>query len=1045
MKSRLAVSVTAAVAFALSSMVLAAPSHLSKHDHSLLAQAKGSGKSSVSLLIAAKPGAANAVANAVRSLGATIRYREDSLDYLRVVVAADKVEAIAALPGVQAVSVDERVPLVLPMPAPAADAVQVAPPDASTPPQNAYMPTRDVGSPQFVAAHPTYDGRNVVVGILDSGVTLDHPGLTTTSTGARKIRDWVTFTDPITDDDPTWVDMKDQVTAAGGKLTYKGVTYTAPANGTYRIGLFDERDPRLGGELGNDVNRDGNPAGSSGIFAVLWSTTSNTVWVDANQNRSFADEPGMTDYKVKYDVGYFGTDNPATAVAERMPFVVQTDGAAKFVNIGIVSGEHGSHVAGIVAASQLFGGSATGAAPGAQIVSVRVCLFVDGCTTHGMIEGMIYAVKQASVDVVNMSIGGLPALNDGNNARSILYTRLIAQSKAQMVFSAGNDGPGINTVGDPAVAADVLGVGAYVHKDTWLANYGAVAAKTDGLFVFSSRGPSEDGGFKPQIVAPGAAVSTIPMWMPGGPVAGTYPLPPGYAMLQGTSMASPQVAGATALLISAAKQAGAQFKPDQLRQAIVSSARFLGAYGAHEQGAGLMDVGGAWNLLRTNIKTQSISSAAPVSTVISEFLASPNAGAGIYTREKLRPGTSDVKTVVLTRTSGSGKPVTFNLSWTGNDGTFATQASVVLPLNQPVAVDVRVVPAQPGVHSAILRIDDPSTTGIDHQVLNTVVAVADFTAAGNYALTYPGSADRPDSSTFFFRVPPGTPAFIAAETITNTGNDGRVRLMRFHPYGIGLDNSTAAYQTGGKQSRTTTNPLAGVWEVTVDASRTSPATPATFDVTGAILGATVSPNPDIVDSATLGVPVARSYTITNVLGAFTGRAVGSALGSARVANPTIDMSAQQQYVVNVSAGSTSLRATIGGPSDLGADLDLYVFNCTTGACVLAGQSAGGSAEESVTIANPAAGPWVVLVDPFAIPAGKTSYQYLDVFANAAFGALGVTDADALRPSGSTWTVPGSLTANAAPSAGRVLRGTVNVVAGSAIVGSGEVFVTNVSP
>ena len=162
--------------------------------------------------------------------------------------------------------------------------------------------------------------------------------------------------------------------------------------------------------------------------------------------------------------------------------------------------------------------------------------------------------------------------------------------------------------------------------------------------------------------------------------------------------------------------------------------------------------------------------------------------------------------------------------------------------------------------------------------------------------------------------------------------------MRFHPYGIGLDNSTAAYQTGGTQARTTANPLGGVWEVTVDTSRTSPATPATFDVTGAILGATVSPNPDIVDSATIGVPVARSYTITNVLGAFTGRAVGSALGSARVANPTIDMTAQQQYVVNVSAGSTSLRATIGGPSDLGADLDLYVFNCTTGACVLAGRA-----------------------------------------------------------------------------------------------------------
>ena len=75
------------------------------------------------------------------------------------------------------------------------------------------------------------------------------------------------------------------------------------------------------------------------------------------------------------------------------------------------------------------------------------------------------------------------------------------------------------------------------------------------MMTFSSGGPREDGGFKPNITAPGSAISTTPTWLPGGPVpeAG-YPLPPGYAMLNGTSMASPQTTGAMALLISAAKQ-----------------------------------------------------------------------------------------------------------------------------------------------------------------------------------------------------------------------------------------------------------------------------------------------------------------------------------------------------------------------------------------------------------------------------------------------------------------------------------------------------------
>ena len=99
-----------------------------------------------------------------------------------------------------------------------------------------------------------------------------------------------------------------------------------------------------------------------------------------------------------------------------MPFVVQTDGKTKFVNIGIVSAQHGSHVAGIVAGNSLFGGAMSGEAPGAKIVSVRACMFLGACTAHALLEGMIYAAKQANVDVINMSIGGLPALNDGNNS-----------------------------------------------------------------------------------------------------------------------------------------------------------------------------------------------------------------------------------------------------------------------------------------------------------------------------------------------------------------------------------------------------------------------------------------------------------------------------------------------------------------------------------------------------------------------------------------------------------------------------------------------------
>jgi len=272
------------------------------------------------------------------------------------------------------------------------------------------------------------------------------------------------------------------------------------------------------------------------------------------------------------------------------------DGRNKVVNIGIPSGAHGSHVAGIAAGNSLFGGQMSGAAPGAKIVSVRACLFVGGCTAHALIEGMIYAAKQANVDVINMSIGGLPALNDGNNARAELYNRLIERYNVQIFLSGGNEGPGLNTSGDPSVASLPVSSGAYVSKATQLANYGTQVAHEDNVQYYSSRGPREDGGFKPQILAAGSAVSTTPMWQPGGGLGSV--LPPGYSMFNGTSMASPQTAGAGALLVSAARQSGRQVQPEQLRQAMLSSARLIPDFARvpiTRQGNGVLDTVVAWN------------------------------------------------------------------------------------------------------------------------------------------------------------------------------------------------------------------------------------------------------------------------------------------------------------------------------------------------------------------------------------------------------------------------------------------------------------------
>ena len=434
-------------------------------------------------------------------------------------------------------------------------------------------PTRPARSPSR-RAHPTWDGQGVTIGILDSGVDLLHPALQKTTTGRDKIVDSFTATDPATEGslvaggDATWLPMvqdghRPGVFPASGQ--YREAKWKLPA-GSYKIRTFDEAGTNVPGcEVCGDVNRDGD---TTDRFGVLYNPATHAIRVDSNLNHDFTDDAAMSPFREQRDMGVFGTDDPKTAVRDQMAFTVdyredvdvsllQQPGPRQvldFVDIGILSGEHGSHVAGITAANNMFGGKMDGAAPGAKLVSARACSFGPGCTAVALTDGMAELAANRGVDVINMSIGGLPALNDGNNARATLYNRIIADG-VQLVISAGNSGNALNTVGDPSVATDVVSVGATISNETWAANYGSTVG-FDGIrpMTFSSGGPREDGGFKPNVTAPGSAISTIPTWMPGNPVpeAG-YSLPPGYAMLNGTSMASPQTAGAMALLISAAK------------------------------------------------------------------------------------------------------------------------------------------------------------------------------------------------------------------------------------------------------------------------------------------------------------------------------------------------------------------------------------------------------------------------------------------------------------------------------------------------------------
>ncbi|MFE9655573.1 S8 family serine peptidase [Micromonospora sp. NPDC006431] len=1031
---------------------------LGNHDAELLADAQAQHKPAVTVIIATDKGKSDEVTAEIRKLGGTVTHRVDQVGYVLAQVPTDKVVKTAKLPGIAAIDLNESIKLPDPRPESLPGkqvAAQAAPsgPGASTPADNPYMPNGETGAAAFKKAHPTWDGRGVTIGIMDTGVDLDNPALQTTSTGERKIVDWVTATDPLLEGDLTWRAMRTQVT--GPTFTAAGRQWTAPA-GTWRFNAFNE-NITAGSEPGGDVNRDGDTSDS---FGILYDPASHDIRVDSDQDGDFTNNPVMRPYKERFDIGHFGVDNPATPVRDQMPFVVEyrehvdltpaglPGQTADFVNIGLVEDAHGSHVAGITAANDMLGNANfDGAAPGAKLVSARACTWGGGCTAAALTTGMVDLVVNRKVDVVNMSIGGLPALNDGNNARARLYDRLINDYGVQMFISAGNSGPGVNTVGDPSVADNVVSVASSISRDSWLANYGSVTRRPNQLHPFSSRGPREDGGFKPTITAPGSAISTVPVWQAGSPVAEAgYSLPPGYAMLQGTSMASPQAAGGAALLLSAAKATGTGVTPAALRRAIVSSATWIKGEPAYGQGNGLLNVPGAWKLLAKPSTPRNYTVDAPVCTPISDYLATPGRGTGIYNRcapgqGGQKAGQSRTYQVKITRTSGPAGAIRHNLVWRGNDGTFRSAKSVDLPLNKTVTVAVTATP-KVGAHGAILRIDDPKTKVVDFEVLNTVIAAATPTKPA-YAFSASGSVDRNSTTSFFVSVPEG--ASTLQVNLSGIATGSQTRFIAINPYGVPVEStaSTACYTNYSDaavckpQERDYANPLPGVWEIEVEARRTSPTLNNPFQLTARVQGVTVEPAVVTLPKVTAGDSTPVTWTVTNTFGpvAITGQ--GGPLGSSASSRETIGDGQRKTYTVEVPAGATRLDVAIGDTSDLGADLDLTVL--LDG--VQVGQSADGDSEEAVSIPNPEPGTYTVQVDGYAVPAGTTEFDYRDVFYSPALGAVTAPGTVVALANGASATVTGAVAVNAAPAAGRQLFGELNLVTDEgAVVGRGAVSI-----
>ena len=245
---------------------------------------------------------------------------------------------------------------------------------------------------------------------------------------------------------------------------------------------------------------------------------------------------------------------------------------------------HGTHVAGIIGGNgSLSGGEYSGVAPGVNLIDLRA-LDANGAGTDSTV---IAAIQQAialqnvyNIRVINLSLGrGIPlsyTLDPLCQAVEAAW-----KSGIVVVVAAGNYGRlslngsnGYGTVTAPGNDPFVLTVGATKSN-------GSTYASAETIASYSSKGPTTyDHVVKPDILAPGNAI--VSLAAPGATLEATYPGDvingsdgnSDYFRLSGTSMATPAVAGAVALLL----QEQSALTPDQVKARLMKTAYKMGMF-----------------------------------------------------------------------------------------------------------------------------------------------------------------------------------------------------------------------------------------------------------------------------------------------------------------------------------------------------------------------------------------------------------------------------------------------------------------------------------
>lgn len=450
--------------------------------------------------------------------------------------------------------------------------------------------------------HPTHDGRGIVVAVLDTGVDMDVPGLQQTTTGEMKVIDVQDFTGEgdVQLSRAVWNDEHDRLVfydKDGSPQLYTPPDGAHHADGTSLwFGRLEEKAFR--NSAVPDVNDDGDKDDVFGVCVISHDAGNDddaVCLVDTDGDRDFSDEKSLKNYHIDYHRFNFARERREKQI-EPITCALNIFVKERRVSIHFDSGGHGTHVAGIAAGNDILGQVGfDGVAPGASVISLKIghSSLSGGATVTGAKQKAFeYAARFArekNVTVVCNLSYGIGSIQEGRHDVDEFLDGIMRKNPSLVVCtSAGNNGPGLSSIGTPAGANAAIAVAALLAVDTAKDVRGETIAQPQ-LTQFSSRGGELA---KPTLATPGMMTSTVPRWERS------------HDFWQGTSMASPYAAGLCAVLAQRAHEQRVAPRADWIGQALAASARPIDGYNALDYGAGLPDLPRAAQILDGLLKSR---------------------------------------------------------------------------------------------------------------------------------------------------------------------------------------------------------------------------------------------------------------------------------------------------------------------------------------------------------------------------------------------------------------------------------------------------------